>query len=242
MGRLPGEGRDDWFRSPAWDAEEEERFEARLRRARRSNQAQYLRIKGLALTAEGDSHREVGRALLGRVIHDHPDSPGEVAGAHFALGESFAEEGRFAESETELRACLEMEADCHVFHGTELRLAEVLVESDDPRRRLDAWELLDAAEANGLTFRSELWRACVTRVRLLAAAGERDEAAALAEHTLAMLLDDTPRFPRHPTVGLISADPSTIEELRRIARPVSPPRPVNPRRRARRPDTDASAP
>jgi hypothetical protein len=53
--------KDDWFRGDAWDGVTRATFENNLNRARQSSRAQYLRIKGIGLTASIDgATREAG--------------------------------------------------------------------------------------------------------------------------------------------------------------------------------------
>jgi hypothetical protein len=66
-------GADDWYRGTDWSAQTQERFEAKLARARQTSRAQYLRIKGVGLTAAADAAtRSAGRDLLRRVVTEYP--------------------------------------------------------------------------------------------------------------------------------------------------------------------------
>jgi uncharacterized protein HemY len=209
---------DDWFRSDAWDAQARELFDTKLARAR-SGRVQYLRIKGLMLTHADDSARVAsGRQLLQRVIDEHPEDGQEVSGAHYALGDSFAREGRRPEAEQHLRACLALEPKVHVFHNTELRLAEVLIDGDVPSLD-EAWELLNVASTpQGVLFHNIAWRVQIARARLRARQGDRRAAATHARNALAVLDHNEPQFSRHPDVGLIIPDRQIVRELKRLAR------------------------
>jgi uncharacterized protein HemY len=209
---------DDWFRSDAWDAQARELFETKLARAR-SGRAQYLRIKGLALTHTDDPERiQAGRQLLQRVIDEHPEDRLEVSSAHYDLGDSLARHGCYAEAEEHLRACLSLEATVNARHDTELRLAEVLI--DGHTRSLDeAWELLNVAgNPRGVLFHAIAWRVEIARARLRARQDDRPAAAMHARNALALLDHNEPQFSRHPNVGLILPDDRTISELKRLAR------------------------
>src|SRR5437016_4351602 len=104
--------RDEWFRSETWDEPTRVAFEARLARSRTPfHRAQYLRIQGLTLTTTNKRCEvSAGRALLERVITDFPDEVMEVAGAHFALAETFLRDNRTDDAIPHLRVCLILEA------------------------------------------------------------------------------------------------------------------------------------
>lgn len=76
--------RDEWFRSPRWDAAERERFEAKLARARSANRAQYLRLKGLALSAASERTARFGARELERVLASGDELQAAMARADLA--------------------------------------------------------------------------------------------------------------------------------------------------------------
>jgi tetratricopeptide (TPR) repeat protein len=211
--------KDDWFRSEVWVEATRDRFEARLARSRTPfHRAQYLRIQGLTLT-ETNTQREItaGRGLLERVITDFPDEVLEVAGAHSALADSYLRENHLRDAIEHLRLCLTLESGRSFQHRAELRLAEVLLAENPPDASLDeVAALLDKATEQAF-FHSEAWRIAVARARLRAKQGDRRGAAAHAEEALTLLADNTPKLPRHPDVGLITADPETIKEMGKLA-------------------------
>jgi tetratricopeptide (TPR) repeat protein len=193
-------------------------FEAKLARTRSGfNRAQYLRIQGLTLVETGDRRRvEAGRQLLQRVIDEHPNEPLEVAGAHYALAQSFVRDGLHDEAMGRLRTCLALEAGANFKHGSELLLAEALIERDSESAFEEAWDLLNAW-AEEAVFNSDFWRIEVARARLLARAGDRAKASTHARNALELFERDEPTFSRHPTVGRIHADKATVREMRRLA-------------------------
>ena len=74
-------------------------FEVKLKRARQSSRAQYLRIKGLDVTGSTDgATREAGRQLLRRVLDDYPDDAVQVTMASADLGKSLADDGDLGEA------------------------------------------------------------------------------------------------------------------------------------------------
>lgn len=214
----PSGSPDDWFRSAAWDAQARELFESKLARAR-SGRAQYLRIKGLTLsTTDKRELVQAGRRLLQRVINEHPEDGGQVCSARYNLGDSFAKEGRYAEAEEHLRACLALEPTVHVFHNTELRLAEVLIRGGETRSLEEAWELLNiACNPTGVLLHNVAWRIQIARARLSTLRGDQVAAATHARSALELLDHNRPQFSRHPDVGLIIPDRRTVRELKRLA-------------------------
>jgi hypothetical protein len=215
--------RDKWFRSPAWDAQIAAAFEQRLRRARRYNHAQYIRIQATHLLSSPDPRvREAGRGLLRRVITTFPDGS-EARTAMEQLGGSLADEGRLGEAEQALRETLRMCAQSPAGRsGTsgiaELRLAEVILAGDDAGRAGEAASLLEAIRPHvqaqrflrDVVFRYLL--ASVRAARLRHDLGVRE----LARAALAVAAETAPALPRHPGVGRPRASDADIAELKQL--------------------------
>jgi hypothetical protein len=89
----------------------------------------------------------------------------------------------------------------------------VIVRAGWSDRYPEALDLLDGARRAGLTFKVERWRWLIARARIASRTGDAAAAANLAAEALALLQDPALDFPRHPDVGLISADRGTIREL-----------------------------
>jgi tetratricopeptide (TPR) repeat protein len=211
--------KDDWFRSEVWDKTTRAAFEARLARSRTPfHRAQYLAIQGSTLTAT-EKRREIsaGRALLERVITDYPDEVLQVANAHSALADSYLREDRLSEAVEHLRLCLILESGRHFQHRAELRLSEVLLAGDPSETELVEVAALLNEAADQAFFHVEAWRIAVARARLRGKLGDAKGAARHAQEALALLADNTPKLPRHPDVGLIKADPDTVEEMQTLA-------------------------
>jgi tetratricopeptide (TPR) repeat protein len=209
---------DDWFRSPDWNAQAEQEFEERLSRARPFNRPQYLRIKALALIHRGGEAEARGaRELLVRVIETYPESL-DVVMAHEHLGELDAREGHRRAAETHYRDALRLAPERNVYGDAALRLPELLIEDGGEEKREQARELLDAIPGTDLVFASQRFRYAVARARLARESGDEAEALRYAEHALREAAQDTPDFPRHPTVGLVDADRKVLREMRKLAR------------------------
>lgn len=178
-----------------------------------------MRLKGLALVETKDPVRvAAGRELLARLLSEHPDNVLEAAGAHRILAESYLLERRLDRAESHLRAGLNIETGRHVDHETELRLAEVLIAQGNQDAFDDAWELLNRSADKRFLFNDSAWRIRVARARLLDLKGTQAEAARYAQSALELLEHGDPQLPRHPDVGLIEPDPSTIDEMEMLAR------------------------
>lgn len=144
---------EDWFRSSTWSPEIAEAFEARLKRARAWNRAQYLRVQGLHLAAQNDKAlRGIGRDLFRRVVDDYGDNhPFEALTALENLGDSLAAEGADGPAESAYREVLTRVAASPTgrsgtSHTTELSLAELLLARGDNASLEEADGLLDIAE------------------------------------------------------------------------------------------------
>ena len=211
---------DEWYRSSAWAAADQEHFEEKLQRARPRSRAQYIRLKGLALAgSKRRSERRAAPTLLQRVIREHADDDLQAAMAWADLGRFYAEEGESELASDALLSCLDAEAALagNLYTGSELALAEVIVRAEWTDRYPEALDLLEAAERAGLTFKVERWRWAVAQARIASRSGRASEAKALAAAALDLLDDPSPDFPRHPDVGLIDPGRKTVREVKRLA-------------------------
>lgn len=212
---------DEWYRTSAWGDADREIFEEKLRRARPRSRPQYIRLKGLALAgSKKRSERKAAPELLQRVIREHSDDEVQAAMAWADLGWFYEREGDHELGAQAYRRCLEAEAALSgggLHTGSELALAQVIVDASWEDRYSEALVLLDQAERAGLTFEVERWRWSITHARIAARTGRTREAATYAREALALLEDSSPDFARHPDVGRIKPDRKTVRELRGLA-------------------------
>jgi hypothetical protein len=212
---------DEWYRSSGWSKSDQTQFEDKLRRAHARSRPQYIRLKALALAGSTRlRERKAAPDLLRRVIREHGDDELQAAMAWADLGRFYDEDDEPLLAAEAYRACLDAEAALSgggLQTGSELALAEVIVRAGWEHRYPEALALLDAARSAGLTFQVDRWRWCITHARIAARTGQASDAAAFASDGLAMLEDQSPDFARHPGVGLIKPDRTTVRELERLA-------------------------
>jgi len=208
---------DDWFRSPDWSREAQDDFERRLLRARAYNQAQYLRIKGLALEEAG--HVKGARELWLRVLGSSDELAGlQHSGALEHLGDSYSTEDP-AVAQHYYRRLL---AEHPTLNGTtatqHIKLAELLLDRGSANDLDEAAELLIrwTREAD-LPFPNAHFRWQLAAIRLAEATGDREAAQEAARRAL-NLAERGPVFPRHKAVGLVHTDARTLRKLRKLAK------------------------
>lgn len=201
----------DWYRSPGWSDAERDDFEKRLRRARSTNRAQYLRIKALAVETQNPLAAE---RLLHRVVEDYTDDWPQVASALERLGDLRQRCGDQTAAEAHYRATLNTSPTLSGTSGeVHLKLGELLLDRDGPSD--EVFEMLEAAKPH-LSLNTSVFRWHTLAVRAATALG--DTAASAASAAIALdLLNAAPQFPRHPTVGLAKATPETTSMLRGFA-------------------------
>lgn len=215
-GYLPGVARDDWYRGSAWDERTRELFEEKLSRARPHTRAQYLRIKGLGLTAsENDTLRAAGRDLLRRVLDEHPDDELQITLAHSELALSLADDRAFVEAAEHYRVA--MEGPSNVVTHAQLGFAEVVLQAGWVDRYDEALDMLLKDEASHDPFPARRFRWNLAAARLASRRGHAADATELAKLALRALEETESPFVQHKKLGLASADEQTIQELRRIA-------------------------
>lgn len=212
--------RDDWYRDAAWDEHARHDFETRLRRAR-SGRAQYLFLKGAALSGSDDpSVREAGRGLMSRALADHPDEPVTVIRIHHAIAGAYAKDAMYAAASDHYEAALRMEDNgLSVITRSDLGLAELIVSAGWHARYQEARSWLAHFWESDDPFPVARLRAFLTEARLADRLGERDTASRNAESALDLLTENRSPLSGRPDIGLIEADEATFRELvERLAR------------------------
>lgn len=207
---------DDWFRSPDWSPTAQADFEARLRRSRDWNHAQYIRIKGLALREAGllQPARDLWERILGQDLgHDF-----EKASTLEHLGDSY----RDTEPERAAQYYRRLLSEHPTLNGTtatvEIGLAELEMAKG---RRADADEALTLLksflERRTSQFPNVLFRWHLVLIDVAQAKGDK-ETVQRAARTALDLASRGPVFPRHKDVGVVHADAKTLRRLKKLAK------------------------
>lgn len=209
-------GRDDWYRGSDWDPETRELFETKLARARETSRAQYLRVKGVALTAsDARAIREAGRGLLTRVVADYPADALQSGWAHRDLAASLADDGLLEEAARHYEQALTADRP---EPSAGLALAELIVNAEWRDRYKEALDLLVSSDAARDPFPAMRFRWNLAAARVSSRLGSDDDARELAKVALRCLEATQSPFPRHRSLGLASADRKTKRELERLAK------------------------
>jgi tetratricopeptide (TPR) repeat protein len=211
-------GADDWYRGTDWSAETQELFEAKLARARQTSRAQYLRIKGVGLTAAADAAtRSAGRDLLRRVVTEYPSDALQANWAHGDLAASLMQANEVEEAAEHYSAALTSDRP---EPSAAVGLAEVIVLARWARRYEQALALLIGvgSEDARAPFPATRFRWNLVAARLCDRLGKRDDARELAAIALRCLDQTQSPFPRHRSIGLATADARTRRELEQLAK------------------------
>jgi len=204
---------DDWFRSPDWSPEGQADFEARLRRAREGNRSQYTRIKGIALREAGQV--AAARTLWLRILENDLDHEFERASTIEHLADSYFSEDSTTAEQYYRRLLTEHPTLNGTTATAEIALAELLIDKGDHE---EALELLNSfLERDTAQFPNVLFRWHLALIRIAEATGDR-ETVQRAARTALGLAGRGPVFPRHKTVGIVTADARTMKRLRKLAK------------------------
>ena len=206
----------DWFRNTDWSDGAREEFERRLRRARPDRRAQYLRVQ--AVTLKGAGSADAAAELLSRITRDYGASF-EYPHAVELLGDIAREQGDVKAAEQSYRRVLEVRPDLNTTSGmVRVSLAELLLDRGTDESLAEAQHMLEASLLDLPPFNSTRFRFWLASARLAKAVGAEAEQREAASAALA-LVDAAPSFSRHPTVGLVEADESTLQCLREMLEP-----------------------
>lgn len=221
MGRLVAERgercivSDEWYRGADWDADTQEAFELRLRRARPANRQQYLRIKATYLLSGGKE--DDGVQLLHRSI-ELGTWRADTASAWEQLGDVAALRGHTEEAVACYERVLREQPSLNGTSGkVEISLAEVLLATQEQSKvdeaigYLNAWIKRDGPKLNDARFR---W--FLALIDASEAVGDHETAARSAKNALDLAARG-PQFCRHRDVGIVQADDLTLHRLKRLA-------------------------
>jgi predicted Zn-dependent protease len=173
-----------------------------------------MQIKAHALREAG--MLDEARTLLLRVTT--ADSASNAASATEALGDLARQEDRPAEAEAYYRSVLERWPSLNgTSHMVEVSLAELLIEHDQDDAHTEALQLLESRLKRSVSmFDHDLFRWHVALARVAVRRGDV-ETQQRAARTASTLAKRGPQLPRHPTVGLVQADASTLTWLEQLA-------------------------
>jgi len=80
----------DWYRRKTWTKTDEEEYFAKLGRARKDGQAQYLRVQAIELIETKDKNLlSVAETLLNKILTDYPENRIEKSQTYNSLGEIY---------------------------------------------------------------------------------------------------------------------------------------------------------
>jgi tetratricopeptide (TPR) repeat protein len=209
MGRK-GDGSID---SPAWDPEDQLAFFKNLERAR--EKGEYLRAKGAALLHAGDDERrDAARKLLEQAVREHPETL-TIAWIHELLGDAYAIDAVYDKAEAQYREALRGYERFPAVRGrAEIKLALLITATHQTAKYREAESLVDAWDP---VFKDDRFNALTVLARAASERGERREAAEYAQAALSLESDEEPDIPRHPDVGHVKTDETTLQELRKLA-------------------------
>lgn len=207
---------DDWFRSPDWSPTAQADFEARLKRSRDWNHAQYIRIKGLALQEAGLV--QPARDLWERILDQDLGHDFEKAGTLEHLGDSY----RDTEPERATHYYRRLLSEHPTLNGTtatvEIALAELEMAKGRRADTDEALKLLNSFLERGTSqFPNVLFRWHLVLIDVAQATDEK-ETVQRAARTALDLASRGPVFPRHKDVGVVDADAKTLRRLRKLAK------------------------
>jgi tetratricopeptide (TPR) repeat protein len=202
---------DDWYRNTEWNREIAERFETRLKRARRK--AQYLRIQACTLAR---SFPQVALQLLDR---------------YFELGDDFDHAQAYVDQATAYRTLGQLENAVKSYEQALRREAEFpnlqtqayldlpfLIATTPMAERFDQAQSLLDQFSDRLTFPVDAFRWNAAYALILAARSREMEASAYAQAALEAAAKEKSGFRYHQNLGLVDDRyPDLVRKLRGIA-------------------------
>ena len=208
---------DDWFRRTTWTDEDRVDFHARLKRSRKCNRPQYLRIQAVHLA-------DVGNHAAALEVLDHflqvDDGSIDLAQAQLQRAESLLASGYEAEAIDAFRASLDAErARPNVQTEAWLLYSWFIVETQQLQLFHEVHAILDEfSKLHSRSFPVFDYRFHCVKAVLLAHEGAQAEARAHAEKALAAADAKHSGYRYHPNLGLVQDTNTTVHQrVREIA-------------------------
>lgn len=202
---------DDWFRRTTWTDDDRTDFSDRLKRARKYNRPQYLRIQAVHLA---DAGNDVAALELLDQFLDIDDGGIDLAQAQLQRAASLLARGNVRDAVNAFRASLDAERKRpNVQTEAWLLFPWFIVETQMVDLYAEAGDILsEFANRRSLTFpKSEYHFHCVNAI-LLAHADDHAQASVHAEKALAASNATHSGFRYHAKLGLVRDKSSTVHE------------------------------
>lgn len=208
----------EWFRRNTWTKQDQEEFNARLKRTRGdSNKAQYLRIQALHLAEAGQDGGAI--ELLDRLLLEYPNGL-EIAQAHAQKADLLAKSGQTVEAVNEYRNALQAERDFpNVKTSAWLDFGWLVVTN----RVLHLYDEVDRVlkefrEEGGLQLPIVEYRYAAIQALLADARVDGERARQFAKQALEQAAKSHSGLRYHPTLALVGPEWNTLNvQLRSLA-------------------------
>ncbi|HBE69214.1 MAG TPA: hypothetical protein DDW52_13780 [Planctomycetaceae bacterium] len=202
---------DEWFRRTTWTEEDRSDFNARLKRTRKHNRPQYLRIQAAHLAGIGNhaAALELLEQFLGV-----DDASLELAQAQLQRAESLLATVNEADAIDAFRASLNAErARPNVQTETWLLYPWYIVETQNEQLYSEAHAILrEFRELRSSAFPVSDYRFHCVKAVLLAHEGELAEARTHAEQALVAANAEHSGYRYHPESGLVQDTDTTVHQ------------------------------
>jgi tetratricopeptide (TPR) repeat protein len=202
---------DDWFRRTTWNDAARENFNVRLKRARKYNRPQYLRIQAWHLADAGNHYAAL--ELLDQFMQID-DGSIDLAQAQLQRAESFLALGNEQDAVRAFHACLDAERNRpNVQTEAWLLFPWYVVETENKQLYPKAHEVLDEFfDIRSKSFPVSGYRYHCVKALLLAHDGDVKQAKAHATRALAAADAKHSGYSYHAKLGLVTSTNNTVHQ------------------------------
>lgn len=139
----------DWYRRKTWTSADEEAFFTKLKRARNSSRAQYLKIQAIELVETKKMELlDVAKGLLNKVLLEYPEDRLEQSPALNTLGDIYKLRGNYERALDYYKQSLDFEkVFSNVITTSYLDFSELIVKT----ARSDFYDVVEALLINRLS-------------------------------------------------------------------------------------------
>lgn len=142
----------DWYRKQSWTESDQEDFNARLKRARKDNQAQYLKIQAIEFLETGKTELlNVAEQLLIKYFDEHPDDTFNRSSSLHIMGKIYEQRKDFEAAINYFKQAVDFELEHpNIKTQADLDFSDLVVKLEKPEHFELVEQLMNKSLENSL--------------------------------------------------------------------------------------------
>jgi len=204
----------EWYRRKTWTKTDEEKFFAKLARARKDGRAQYLKIQAIELVeTEDQTLLKVAETLLNKMLTEYPDDDFEKSSALHTLGDIYKLNDNYELAIDFYKQALDFETICpNVITQAYLDYSELVIKTGK-ENLFEQLEKLLLDRYSELTFPIEKYKVNSILSIINANKGREEQAMKYADIAEQFATAETSGFRYHKYLGIVKERDTWLDKL-----------------------------